>query len=152
MKKNIKEIIEKHIHFNVMYILFIDDWSLWIVIGSVVQWSVLCLTPWRPWFKSGWCHLLEDSYLYFMRIIKSSITIVLAFIRCLDGALISLEVNTLNSSGSDPCKNIDRDKKTFVFYRPSFYRPIKNTVVFYRPSWNKHKGYTCRFNQMKHEG
>ena len=28
---------------------------------------------------------------------------------CLDGALISSEVNTPYSSGSDPCKNIDRD-------------------------------------------
>ena len=28
------------------------------------------------------------------------------FVRCLDGALISSEVNTLNSSGSDPCKNV----------------------------------------------
>ena len=35
------------------------------------------LTPWRPGFKSGWCPLLEDSYFYFMRIIKSSITIVI---------------------------------------------------------------------------
>ena len=30
------------------------------------------------------------------------------FIRCLDGALISLEVNTLNSSGLDPRKNVGR--------------------------------------------
>ena len=37
-----------HIHFNVMYILFIDDWLLCIVIASVVQWSALCLTHWRP--------------------------------------------------------------------------------------------------------
>ena len=110
-----------HIHFNVMYILFIDDWLLCIVITSVVQWSALCLTHWRPWFnfcgkhnifhfkrnaimsialsyittdqiylkvsvasgesceltpwrpgfKSGCCPLLEFSYFYFMRIIKS---------------------------------------------------------------------------------
>ena len=116
-----------HIHFNVMYILFIDDWLLCIVIASVVQWSAVCLTHWRPWlnfwgkhnifnfkrnaimsialsyittdifklqisvgsgescelsswspgFKSRWRLLLEDSYLYFMRIIKSSTTIVL---------------------------------------------------------------------------
>ena len=119
-----------HIHFNVMYILFIDHWSLWIFIASVVQWSVLCLThwrprlnfcgkhnifnlkrnaimsivlsyitseksklqisvgsgesceltPWRPGFKSGWCPLLEVSYFYFMRIIKSSTTIVMTLI------------------------------------------------------------------------
>ena len=37
------------------------------------------------------------------------------FNRCLDGALISSEVNTLNSSDSDPCKNVDRGT-TFVFY------------------------------------
>ena len=116
-----------HIHFNVMYILLIDDWLLCIVIASVVQCSALCLThwrrwlnfcgkhnicnlkrnasmsialsyitsdnikiqisvgggescaltPWRPGFKSDWCHLLADSYLYFMQIIKSSITFVM---------------------------------------------------------------------------
>ena len=38
------------------------------------------------------------------------------FIRCLDGALISLEVNTPNSSGSDPCKNVDRGTAV-DFYR-----------------------------------
>ena len=118
-----------HIHFNVMYILFIDDWLLCIVIASVVQWNALCLThwrprlnfcgkhnifnfkrnaimsialsyitsdiiklqisvgsgesceltPWRPGFKSGWCPLLEHSNFYFIRIIKSSITIVMIF-------------------------------------------------------------------------
>ena len=44
--------------------------------------------------------------------------------RCLDGALISSEVNTRNSSGSDPCNNVDRG----------------TAGVFYRPSRNKHKG------------
>ena len=143
-----------------MYILLIDDWLLGIVIVSVVHWSALCLTHWRPQlnfcgkrnifnfkcnaimsialiynilyilyilymsyitsdiipiqitvgsgescelsprrpgFKSGWCTLLEDSY--FMRIIKSNYNNCEEFIRCLDGALISSEVNTLNSSG-----------------------------------------------------
>ena len=37
------------------------------------------------------------------------------FILCFDGALISSEVNTLNSSGSDPCKNVDRGT-TIVLY------------------------------------
>ena len=37
------------------------------------------------------------------------------FIRCLDDALISLKVNTLHSSGSDLCKNVDRGN-TVVFY------------------------------------
>ena len=37
------------------------------------------------------------------------------FILCLDGALINLEVNTLNSSGSDPRKNVDRGT-TLIFY------------------------------------
>ena len=46
------------------------------------------------------------------------------FIRCLDGALISLEVNTLNSSVSDPRKNVDRG----------------NTVVLYWSTWKKHEG------------
>ena len=39
------------------------------------------------------------------------------FIQCLDGALISSEVNTLNSSGSDQRKNVDRGT-ALVFYRP----------------------------------
>ena len=33
------------------------------------------------------------------------------FIQCLDGALISSEVNTLNSSGSDPRKNVKMKSK-----------------------------------------
>ena len=43
---------------------------------------------------------------------------------CLDGALLSLEVNTLNSSCSDPCQNVDRG----------------GTVVSYWSTWKKHKG------------
>ena len=46
------------------------------------------------------------------------------FIRCLEGALISSELNTLNSSGSDPLKNVDGG----------------TTVVFYWSTWKKHKG------------
>ena len=46
------------------------------------------------------------------------------FIRCLDGVLVSSEVNTLNSSGSDPCKNVDRG----------------TTVVSYWSTWKKHEG------------
>ena len=42
------------------------------------------LTPWRPGFKSGFCLLLEDSYHYFMLIIKSSIT----FVMTLSGVLM----------------------------------------------------------------
>ena len=60
------------------------------------------LTPRRPGFKSGWCHRLWDSFFYFMRIIKSSITIVLTKY----GALISSESNTLNNTGSVPRKNV----------------------------------------------
>ena len=44
------------------------------------------------------------------------------FIRCLDGALLSSEVNSLNSSGSDPCINFDRG----------------TTVDFYWSTWKKH--------------
>ena len=33
--------------------------------------------------------------------------VFLDFIQCLDGALVSSEVNTLNSSGSDPRKSVD---------------------------------------------
>ena len=51
------------------------------------------------------------------------------FIRCLDGALISSEVKTLNSSGSDPRKNVDRGA----------------TVVIYWSTWKKHEGKLCRF-------
>ena len=46
------------------------------------------------------------------------------FIRCLDGALISSEVNTLNSSGSDPRKNVDRG----------------TTVDIYWSTWKNHEG------------
>ena len=46
------------------------------------------------------------------------------FNRCLDGALISTEVNTLNSSDSDHCENVDRG----------------TTVVYYWSTWKKHEG------------
>ena len=46
------------------------------------------------------------------------------FIRCRDGALISLVVITLNSSGSVPRKNVDKG----------------TTVVFYWSPWKKHEG------------
>ena len=49
--------------------------------------------------------------------------------RCLDGALISSEDNTINSSGSDPRKNVDRG----------------TTVVIYWSTWKKHKGVTVGF-------
>ena len=39
------------------------------------------------------------------------------FTQCLDGALISSEVNTLNSSGSDPCRNVDRGTTVVLFGR-----------------------------------
>ena len=54
------------------------------------------------------------------------------FIWCLDGALISSEVTTLNSSGSDPRKNVDRDimKKNMR----------GDTGVFYGRHEKKHKG------------
>ena len=43
-------------------------------------------------------------------------------LRCLDGALLSSEDNTLESSGSDPSRNVDR-----VFCRPTW----KEHVVYY---------------------
>ena len=46
------------------------------------------------------------------------------FIRCLVGALISSEVNTQKSSGSDPRKNVDR----------------ATNVVFYWSTWKKSEG------------
>ena len=46
------------------------------------------------------------------------------FIRCLNGALISSEVNTLNSSCSDPRKNVESG----------------TTVVFLWSTWKKHEG------------
>ena len=46
------------------------------------------------------------------------------FIRCLDGALLRSEVNALNSSGSDPGKNVD----------------TSTTVVTDRSTWNKNEG------------
>ena len=52
-----------------------DKIKLKITVGSDESCE---LTPWRPGFKSGCCPLLDVSYFYFMRIIKSSITIVMA--------------------------------------------------------------------------
>ena len=37
------------------------------------------------------------------------------FIRCLDGALLSSEVNTLNSSCSDPHKSVDRGATVDIY-------------------------------------
>ena len=37
-------------------------------------------------------------------------------IRCLDGALMSSEVNTLNSSGSDPNKNVDGGTTVVIYW------------------------------------
>ena len=59
--------------------------------------------------------------------------VFLEFIRCLDGALVSSEVNTLNSSGSDPCKNVDRGA-TVVMVGQHGKNMRGNSVVFYRPS------------------
>ena len=38
------------------------------------------------------------------------------FIQRLDGAFVSSEVNPLNSSGSDPCKNVDRDNPVAIHW------------------------------------
>ena len=141
-----------HIHFNVMYILFIDDWLLCIFIASVVQWCALCLTHWRPWlnfcgkhnifnfkhisylrgkWRELWANLLETGVqVQLMSSVRSLFFLFHAnykvkcnhcdiFNLCLFGPLISSEVNTLNSSGSDPRKNVDRG----------------TTVVFYWSSW-----------------
>ena len=37
------------------------------------------------------------------------------FIRCLDGVFLSLEVNTLNSSCSDPRKNVDMGATVVIY-------------------------------------
>ena len=37
------------------------------------------------------------------------------YIQCLDGALISSEVNTLNSSCSDPRKNVDMGATVVIY-------------------------------------
>ena len=56
------------------------------------------------------------------------------FLQCLDGALISLQVNTLNSSVSDPRKNVD-GVTTVVFLLVVMKKNIRgNTVVLYWPS------------------
>ena len=49
------------------------------------------------------------------------------FIWCLDGAMISSAVNTLNSSGSDPCKKVD------------------STIVFFIGQHGKNMRGNCRF-------
>ena len=52
-------------------------------------------------------------------------------IRCLDGALIISEVNTLNSSGTDPRKT-STGEPLLIFI--GFLNMRGNSVVFYRPS------------------
>ena len=55
------------------------------------------------------------------------------FIRCLDGALINSVVNILNSSGSDPRRNVDRG--TTVIFNGQHGKNMRgNSVVFYRLS------------------
>ena len=67
------------------------------------------------------------------------------FIRCLDGALISSEVNTLNSSGSVPRKNVDK----VVIYRPSY-------CCYLSAVMKKTSGVTLSFfigrHEKKHKG
>ena len=67
------------------------------------------------------------------------------FIRCLDGALISSEVNTLNSSGSDPRKKGQQGYHC-CHLLVAMKKTIRgNTVVFYQSSWEKkHKGKSSR--------
>ena len=109
-----------HIHFNVMYILFIDDWLLCIVIASVEQWSALFL-------ETGVQVQLLSSVGRLLFLIHANYKVMYnhceEFIRCFDGALISSEVNTRNSWGSDPCKNVNRGI-TFVFYWSSWKKYI----------------------------
>ena len=52
------------------------------------------------------------------------------FIRCLDGALISLEVDTLNSSGSDSRKIVDRGT-TVVFLLVVMKKNIRDNIVVF---------------------
>ena len=54
-------------------------------------------------------------------------------IRCLDGALLSSEVITLNSSCSDPRKNVDKGA-LLLFIGQHGKNMRGNSVVFYRPS------------------
>ena len=58
---------------------------------------------------------------------------------CLDGALMRSEVNTLNSSGSNPRKNVE----------------MGTTVIFYWSTWKKHEGLMLFFtgrHKKKHKG
>ena len=55
------------------------------------------------------------------------------FILCLDGALVSSEVITLSSLGSDPRKNVDWGN-TVIFFGQHGKNMSGNSVVFYRPS------------------
>ena len=67
------------------------------------------------------------------------------FIWCLDGALLSSVVYTLNSSCSDPCQNVDRGA-IVIFYWSSWKKAYGVTLSFFIGRHEKkHKGYTCRF-------
>ena len=58
------------------------------------------------------------------------------FIRCLDGVFLSLEVNTLNSSCSDPRKNVDKGA-LLLFIGQHGKNMRGNTVDIYQI---KHRG------------
>ena len=74
------------------------------------------------------------------------------FIRCIDGALKSLEVNTLSSSGSDPRKNVYRGATVVIYWSswkkcfPCQIKYRRNTVVFHQSSCQKNiRGNTVVF-------
>ena len=86
-----------------------------IVLASVVQWSALFLYPLETGVEVWLMSSVGSLLFLFHANYKVKYNYCDDFIRCCDGALISSEVNTVNSSGSDPRKNVDRGT-IFVFY------------------------------------
>ena len=70
---------------------------------------------------------------------------------CFDGALLSSEVNTLNSSCSDPRKYVDKGT-TDVFYWSTWKKQGVTQSFFIGHHEINIRGNTVNVNQIKHRG
>ena len=73
------------------------------------------------------------------------------FIRCFDGALISSDVNTLNSSGSDTRKNVDRGT-TVVFLLVNMEKNTMGNTCFLLVFMKKTLLFFIGRHEKKHKG
>ena len=122
MKKNIREIIENHTYILMSCIsslLMIDHCVL-----SSPQWCSGVLSALETGVQVRLMSSVGRLLSLFYANYKVKHNLCDDFIRCLDGALISSEVNTLNNSGSNPCIKVDWG----------------TNGVFYWSTWKKHEG------------